>query len=70
MTDTPTPSQPAAFNNGLSPDQNDALDDAMIDVCRLIARIEDLGRHRSYSLAVTKLEEANFWLRDRKHKPA
>lgn len=31
---------------------------------------EALGRHRSYSLAVTKIEEAVHWMRDRKGKPA
>lgn len=31
--------------------------------------IEVLPRHRSCSLALTKLEEAEHWLRDRKHKP-
>ena len=62
--------QPVAFNNGLSPEQDDALDDLMIDLQRLNSRIRDLGQHRSYSLAQTKIEEAFHWLRDRKHKPA
>lgn len=59
-----------AFSNGLTSDQDDALDDLSIDISRLVSRVEDLGRHRSYSLAVTKLEEAKHWLRDRKHKAA
>lgn len=59
---------PVAFDNGLTPEQDDALDDAIIDVSRLISRVEEMGRHRSLSLAVTKLEEAKHWLRDRKHK--
>ena len=59
---------PVAFNNGLTPEQDDAIDDAMIEVSRLISGVEDMGRHRSLSLAVTKLEEARHWLRDRKHK--
>lgn len=59
---------PVAFDNGLTPEQDDALDDAIIDVSRLISRVEEMGRHRSFSLAVTKLEEAKHWLRDRKHK--
>lgn len=61
---------PDAFDNGLTPEQDDKLDDAMIAVSRLILKVEAMGRHRSYSLAVTKLEEAKHWLRDRKHKSA
>lgn len=63
-------SRPMAFQNGLTTEQDDAIDDLMIDIGRLILRVEDLGRHRSYSLAATKLEEAKLWLRDRKSKPA
>lgn len=59
---------PVAFDNGLTPEQDAALDDAIIDVSRLISRVEEMGRHRSFSLAVTKLEEAKHWLLDRKHK--
>lgn len=61
---------PVAFDNGLTPQQSDAIDDIRIDITRLRLRIEELGRHRSYSLAVTKLEEAAHWMRDRRHKPA
>lgn len=63
MTDT----QPMTFNNGLSPAQDDALDDLHIELVRLRLRIEELGRHRTYSLAITKIEEAEHWLRARKH---
>lgn len=59
-----------AFSNGLTPAQDDEIDDTIIEVSRLIVRVEAMGRHRSYSLAVTKLEEARHWLRDRKHKAA
>lgn len=58
------------FNNGLSPEHDDAIDDIIIDLKRINQRIEELGRHRSYSLAQTKIEEAFHWMRDRKHKPA
>jgi hypothetical protein len=58
------------FNNGLSPEHDDAIDDIMIDISWLVLRIDELGRHRSYSLAQTKLEEAKHWMRDRKHKAA
>ena len=59
-----------AFSNGLSREHDDEIDEITIDILRLSRRIEELGRHRSYSLAVTKLEEAKQWLQDRKHKPA
>lgn len=64
MSDT---AQPMTFNNGLSPQQDDALDDLHIELVRIRLRIEELGRHRCYSLAVTKIEEAEHWLRARKH---
>lgn len=60
----------STFDNGLSADQDDAIDNAMIAISRLVIEIEAMGRHRSYSLAVTNLEEAKHWLRDRKHKAA
>jgi hypothetical protein len=62
-----TETQPMAFNNGLSPQQDDALDDLHIELVRIRLRIEELGRHRTYSLAVIKIEEAEHWLRARKH---
>lgn len=61
---------PQTFDNGLTPDQDNAIDDALIAISRMIVEVEAWERHRSYSLAVTKLEEAAAWLRDRKHKPA
>ncbi len=60
----------STFDNGLTAEQDDAIDNAMIAISRLVVEIEAMGRHRSYSLAVTKLEEAKHWLRDRKHKAA
>ena len=62
--------QAMTFNNGLSSEHDDAIDDIQIDLQRINQHIEALGRHRSYSLAQTKLEEAIHWMRDRKHKPA
>lgn len=59
-----------AFDNGLTPEQDDAIDDLMIDIVRLTHRIEELGRHRSYSCAITNLDQAAHWLRDRKGRPA
>jgi hypothetical protein len=58
------------FNNGLSPEHDDEIDQIMIDLGRISERIRDLGGHRSYALAQTKIEEAKHWMRDRKGKPA
>ena len=55
------------FDNGLTAEQDDKLDDLMIGLSRTRAEIEGLGRHRTYSLALTKIEEAQHWLRARKH---
>ncbi len=62
--------EPVAFNNGLTPEQDDKLDDLHIALVRIRHDIETLGRHRNYSLAVTKIEEAEHWLRARKHVAA
>lgn len=59
--------QAATFNNGLTPEHDDRLDDLMIGLTRTRLEIEELGRHRTYSLALTKIEEAQHWLRARKH---
>lgn len=58
------------FHNGLTPEQDNKIDDLMIGLIRMRHEIEDLGRHRTYSLALTKIEEAEHWLRARKHQPA
>jgi hypothetical protein len=63
-------SETMAFNNGLSPDEDNEIDDIMIELQRIKGRIGKLEHHRSYSLAFTKVEEAFHWMRDRKHKPA
>lgn len=62
-------SEPMAFDNGLTRIEDDEIDEIDIAMQRLVARIEALGRHRSYSLAITNLEQAFHWLRDRKKKP-
>ena len=62
--------RPMTFDNGLSPAQDDEIDNVMIDLVRIIDRIDRIGVHRNYSLAITKIEEAKHWLRDRKHKTA
>jgi hypothetical protein len=62
-------SKPVTFTNGLTPEQDDKIDDMMIGLTRMRLEIEELGRHRAYSLAITKIEEAEHWLRARKHQP-
>lgn len=63
-------SQPMTFDNGMTEAERDAADDLRIEIKKIILSIEDLPRHRNYSLVITKLEEADHWLRDRAHKPA
>lgn len=58
------------FSTGLTPEQRDAIDDLRIEIGRIKERIEALPAHRSLSLAITKLDEAQHWLRDRHHRPA
>ena len=53
------------FDNGLTATAEAEIDQLLIDIARVIERIEALPRHRSFSLSVTKLEEARHWLRDR-----
>lgn len=42
-----------------------AIDDLISDLNRVNARIKGLGEHRSCSIAITKIEEAQLWLRHR-----
>ena len=63
-------SQTVTFSNGLTPEQDDRLDNLHIMLVRIRQDIEALGRHRTYSLAITKIEEAEHWLRARKHTAA
>ena len=63
-------SQTVSFTAGLTAAQDDELNEIQIEISRLVLRVEELPRHRSLSLAVTKLDEARHWLRDRKHRPA
>jgi len=70
MDDPTLEGTPQAFDNGLSREEDDAIDDAIMAIVSLKLAIERMGRHRSYSLAVTKLDEAQHWMRDRKARPA
>jgi hypothetical protein len=63
-------SQPMAFNHGLTPEHDDEIDELRIEIGRVQYRIEALGRHRSYSLALAHLDEAKHWLVDRRSRPA
>jgi len=63
-------SNAVTFNNGLTQEQSNEIDDLRIEIVRLIGRVDGLGRHRALSPAVTKLDEAGHWLRDRQHRPA
>lgn len=54
--------------NGLTPDQERQIERADADITEIIMQVNTLPRHRSLSLAVTKLEEAQHWLRDRPQK--
>ena len=69
-----TEAAPQKFNNGLTNDQEDELYDLIIQIKGAKMAIEEFesktSRHRSYSLAITKLEEAAHWMSDRLHKPA
>jgi len=61
-------SRPKAFDNGLTFEQDDEIDEVFIEIGRLAKRIEVLGKHRSLALAVTNLDQARHWLQDRKHR--
>lgn len=62
-------SEAKAFDNGLTPEERETLfelDTKIADLKFLVERT--LPKHRSYSLVVTKLDEAQHWLRDRQHR--
>lgn len=58
------------FSNGLSDSEEDAIFGAISEIISIKAKIEAMGRHRTYSLAATKLDEARLWFRDRLGQPA
>jgi hypothetical protein len=62
--------QAMTFDNGMTDAEEDAVYELSIDLGHIRTRIEALARHRNYSLAVTKIEEAQHWLLNRMHKPA
>ena len=58
------------FDNGLTNEQQIEIDDLSFDLNRIKDKIKTLGRHRNYSLALTKLDEAEWWLANRTYQPA
>lgn len=59
----------SAFN-GLSDEEDDEIIRIRSILLEAKQRVEKLGRHRNFSLVVTKIEEADLWLNNRRHIPA
>ena len=62
--------QPQQFFNGLTNEQDDEIDSIRSALIDAKMRVEKLGRHRNYSLVITKIEEADLWLNNRRHVAA
>lgn len=58
------------FSNGLTESEEAWLVELRIMAKTLIENVKTLPAHRSLSIAVTKIEEADHWIRDRGNKPA
>lgn len=58
------------LENGLTLEQDEEVAVIADELQILRERIDKLPRHRSLALAVTKLEEAEHWLADRRRKTA
>jgi len=56
-------------DNGLTSAQEEKIDFMVMMLARYRTELLALGRHRCYSLATTKMEEAEHWLRARKMEP-
>lgn len=62
--------QEAKVEHGLTPAEISDISYCRAQIAMVIMRIEQaLPRHRSLSLAITALEDAKHWLRDRTEKP-
>ncbi len=60
-----------AFDNEMSNAESELVNQFQIEISDMIRTIaDDLPKHRNYSLAMTKLEEARLWLHDRANKPS
>lgn len=60
--------QDQAQLSGLTPSEESTINYISREISGLIRHIQDVPGHRSLALAATKLEEAQFWLEDRKRK--
>ncbi|MGI9499720.1 MAG: hypothetical protein ACR2P3_06760 [Geminicoccaceae bacterium] len=58
------------FNADLAEGELDEIHEVMIEMSRLKQRMQNLPRHRHYSIAITKMDEARLWLGDRRNVPA
>lgn len=56
------------IDNGLSLNESDEIDQLRAQISEIAELVAALPRHRSYSLAITKLDEARHWLNDRKQR--
>lgn len=51
--------------NGLTPYEKLDIEVVRSEISTIITRIGQMKRHRSYSLAITNLDQARHWMRDR-----
>lgn len=58
------------LDTGLPQYEIDEIGRLRAELSALIELIAALPKHRSYSLAITKLDEARHWLGDRRHRLA
>ncbi|MGI9492185.1 MAG: hypothetical protein ACR2QF_07290 [Geminicoccaceae bacterium] len=59
-----------SVQNGLTESEEDRINEVLIDINMALGKIYGLPNHRSLSLAVTKLQESQHWLRDRLVTPS
>lgn len=55
-------------HNGMAATEIAEMHTLRADISTIIQRIGKLPRHRSYSLAITNLDQARHWLNDRKDR--
>ena len=56
------------FDNGMTPEETAKGDELQLLIYQIKRDLVLLPRHRSYSLAITKIEECGQWLFDRRLK--
>ncbi|MGI9485315.1 MAG: hypothetical protein ACR2RF_05415 [Geminicoccaceae bacterium] len=59
-----------AVQNGLTEAEQEGIKEILIKINIVLAEVYDLPKHRSLSLAITKLQESQHWLRDRLVTPS